>query len=100
MAILQKTLNDHVNAEAITVWVDVMPEMADRIALDAWPDDPNLKERAAMAALHSATSLMRDAIAAALEARRLADDVAYDRLYGRRERVHGRLPALQGEETA
>jgi hypothetical protein len=83
--ILQSTLNRHVNGEAVAAYIDIMPEMANRISEYGLLRELSAKERYAIAALHSATGRMRDALELAMEARRLSDEISYDRLYGRVE---------------
>ena len=83
MAVLQKTLNEHVNLESVRSYADKLKAQVRPIEGYNWPDDPTPKQAAAIEALRAAHDAMRAAIDQAQTAEQQASEVAYDWIYNR-----------------
>lgn len=82
-AIKQATLNEHVNLEAVGVYVRNLHQRALNVLpmSTTWPDTPTRDEQTQADILRLAAERMREAHKLAKLAVRLDDDMAYARIY-------------------
>jgi hypothetical protein len=83
MPVLQRTLNENVNLDAVRAYASRLLVNAGNIEADGWPGEPTPEQAAALKALRAAAAAVSAACDLAASAEQLASEVHYDHIYNR-----------------